>query len=98
MEAPCLPGKIRDLMAVGQPILGLVPGGSEAGKLIQRAGCGIVIDPNNVDEIPKAILKLKDQADLGRRMGKRGFRFAHEKMKLENGARAYAKIPESRLR
>ncbi len=52
---PVYTGKIFEYLASGVPILALVPKDGVAAELIRKTNTGIVVDPENIDEIEKAI-------------------------------------------
>jgi glycosyltransferase involved in cell wall biosynthesis len=83
MKAPCLPGKLINLLAVKQPVIAIVPQESETTRVIQKAKCGIVVEPGNIEELKKAILKLKDDLQLRKDFGEYGRKFVEENMDLE---------------
>lgn len=97
MKAPCLPGKLINLLAVKQPILASVPSDSEAAYVIQKAKCGIVTESGNIEEFEKAILKMKDNPELRKDLGENGRKFLEEEMNLEKNVAIYEHIFKSML-
>jgi len=91
MKAPCFPGKTRDLMAIGVPILGLIPE-SETSKIIKQAGSGIIVDPNNNKEIIQTILRLKNDPEMLHSMAECGKKFASSELNNENIINQYLLI------
>jgi colanic acid biosynthesis glycosyl transferase WcaI len=69
-----LPSKIFNIMAAGKPILGLMPEQSDAARLIEEEGCGIVIPPDQIEQIVTTIKYLKQNPDLLSKMGGNGRR------------------------
>ena len=65
-----LPSKIFEIMAMERPIVLSVDG--EARRLIERAGAGIFVEPENPAEMSRAIRRLRADAALGSRMGQAG--------------------------
>lgn len=53
-----LPGKLFEYLASGNPILALGPIGSDAAKIIESTNSGYVCDPDDVEAIKNALLKL----------------------------------------
>lgn len=92
MKAPCLPGKLINLLGMRQPIIANVPPDSEAAYVVQKAGCGIVTEPGNIDQLAKAILKMKDSFKLRKEVGFRGHQFLKAKMNLEKNVEIYEHI------
>ncbi|OYT59198.1 hypothetical protein B6U81_06500 [Thermoplasmatales archaeon ex4484_30] len=94
MKAPCLPGKLVNLMAAKQPIIALVPEDSETAYVINKANCGIVVSPSNINKFADTIMKLKTNEKLRKELGGNGRKFLQENMNLEKNAIAYEKIFE----
>jgi len=70
------PLKIFEYMACGKPIITTRVGGLE--RIIDQHECGMVVDPENVDGLVKAITKLLSEPELAEKLGKRGRRAAVE--------------------
>lgn len=94
MKAPCLPGKLINLMAAKQPIVATVPKDSETAWVINQAKCGIVVEPGNIEELINTILKLKDNEKLRKELGENGRKYLEENMNLEKNAQIYEEIFE----
>ena len=92
MKAPCLPGKLINLLAVKQPIIAIAPHESETARVIQEANCGIVVEPRNIEELKKAILKLKDNQEFRTEFGEYGRKFLEKNMNLEKNVTKYEEI------
>lgn len=87
-----VPSKMLEIMAVGRPIvLGVV---GEAKRLLDRAGAGVGVEPENVDEIVAAIRMLR--ADPARRieMSRSGREFLRREFLREPLAARYLEILE----
>ena len=67
-----LPSKTYSIFASGRPVLASVDEGCETWDLIQRSGAGICIEPENVDELVRAIRYFKENPELRKEMGKKG--------------------------
>jgi glycosyltransferase involved in cell wall biosynthesis len=52
------PGKLYEYLGTHKPVLGLVPPGSQADKMLKDYGAGITIPPKDVPAIAEAILDL----------------------------------------
>jgi glycosyltransferase involved in cell wall biosynthesis len=65
-----IPSKLFESMAMRQPIILGVAG--ESAELIQESGAGIVVEPENVEQLCDAIVRLVDSSELRRELGERG--------------------------
>jgi len=92
MKAPCLPGKLINLMACSQPIIAMVAAESETARVIGEAGCGIVVQPGDGEGIRSAILRLKEDASVRETMGSNGKRYLEGYMSLEENVALYEEI------
>lgn len=67
------PNKIYDYMMAKKPIIQAINAGN---NLVEEANCGLYAEPENVDEIAKAILKIKNMSDDEReKLGNNGYEF-----------------------
>jgi len=92
MKAPCLPGKLINLLAAKQPIIATVPSDSETAYVIQEAKCGIIVEPGNIEQLADAILKLKEDEKLREQLAENGRKFLEENMNLEKNVKMYEEI------
>lgn len=83
LEGIAVPSKIIGIMAAGIPVIALVPHQSEIAYIVREENCGIVIDPEDVDGLISAILKLKSDEKLRLKFGLNG-RIAFEKKYTTN--------------
>jgi glycosyltransferase involved in cell wall biosynthesis len=72
--AGALPNKVFDYMGAGKPIIAAVPPG-ELSRLIERAGCGRAIAPEDPDAMAAAIAELASDSALATRFGVAGAGF-----------------------
>ena len=98
MKAPCLPGKLINLLALKQPIIAIVPYDSETARVIQKAKCGVVVEPGNTEELERTILKLKDNPEFRIELGENGRKFLEENMILEKNVAVYEEVFNSSLK
>ena len=92
MKAPCLPGKTINLMASEKPIIALVPADSETARVVEEAGCGIVIQPGDIQALKKCVKYLMHHGEIMSKMGKSGRNFLIANMNLESSVRKYEEI------
>lgn len=69
--------KLFEAIMASKPII--VSKDTAMAQMVKEEDCGIVVDPYNVSEIKKAILKLKDNPSLARKMGMNGRKAYEEK-------------------
>ena len=65
-----IPSKIFEAMAAGRPIVLGVEG--EARDIVERAGCGIPVEPENAQQLAAAVRDLADRPELAQEMGAKG--------------------------
>lgn len=65
-----IPSKIFEAMAMERPVILGVEG--ESRQIIETAGCGICIEPENARELSRAVLDLLSDPAMGRLLGRRG--------------------------
>jgi colanic acid biosynthesis glycosyl transferase WcaI len=68
-----LPSKLFEIMGVGVPVVCSVPG--EAGRLVERAGGGVVIEPENAEALAAAVLALRNDPAGRAALGEAGRAF-----------------------
>ncbi len=68
-----IPSKIFEIMAMGKPILISVDG--EAREIVQKAGAGIFIPPEDPEALKEGILHLQHNESLRHALGKAGREF-----------------------
>ena len=68
--------KTFDYMGCKVPILMAIDGISR--KLVEEAGAGLYVEPENPEEMEKAVRWMMDHPDRAREMGERGYRYARE--------------------
>jgi colanic acid biosynthesis glycosyl transferase WcaI len=87
-----VPSKLSNFMATGRPILGLAHEDSETAKVINESKCGICIRPDNVDEIAKTIVDLKNSKELRETYGNNGRHYAEEHFSKEKVLDIYERL------
>lgn len=69
MSTTSVPSKSYTLMASGRPVVAAVDPGSEIWRLVQTAGAGFCVPPEEPALLAQAIVALCDSPDQRRRMG-----------------------------
>ena len=85
-----VPSKVYTLMAAARPILAAVPADSEVASLVEDAGCGIVVPPENPKALADAILQsIEMPQNQLEQMGKRGRRYLIQHYSRSEQVRRY---------
>jgi glycosyltransferase involved in cell wall biosynthesis len=92
MKAPCLPGKLTNLLAMEQPIIGIVSSDIETASFIKNSESGIVIEPGDIDGFKDAILKLKCDLEIKEDFKRKGRLYFKNNMALENIIHIYEEV------
>jgi colanic acid biosynthesis glycosyl transferase WcaI len=71
-KAIVFPSKLLNIMASGRPIIATAEADSELGRIIHNANCGLLVKPENADELAKAIIYLKDHPKEADELGIKG--------------------------
>jgi glycosyltransferase involved in cell wall biosynthesis len=90
-----IPSKIFEIMAMARPIIASLHG--EAAEIINRSGGGIVVEPEDVAAIKKAILNLFENKKLRLDLGQNGHRFVRENYSRKMLADKYLSILEDAI-
>jgi glycosyltransferase involved in cell wall biosynthesis len=85
-----IPTKMLEFMSCGRPIILGVEG--QAQGIVERAHAGLCIEPENPDALVAAILKLKMQPELARRLGINGRHYIVQNMSRQQTARDYESV------
>jgi len=85
-----IPSKIFEAMAMERPIIMGVQGESLA--IVEAAGCGVAIEPENENDLVGAVLQLCEDRALSERLGKRGRRFVEKNYSREVLAANYLQV------
>lgn len=82
-----IPSKTQAYMAIGKPILMGVRG--DAARMLEKAGAGVVFNPNDAPALAKAIMTMKAAPTAARqRMGEAGACFYREHLSFKIGVAA----------
>jgi len=67
-----VPSKMYSILASGRPIVASVDAGTEVASVVERAGAGLAVPPDDAEALTKAIARLVADPDEARRMGAAG--------------------------
>jgi glycosyltransferase involved in cell wall biosynthesis len=69
-----IPSKMFEIMAMAKPIVASVRG--EAAEILNKSGGAIVVEPESVDKIAEAVLKLHNNSESRKKLGDSGREYA----------------------
>ena len=92
MKAPCIPGKLVNLMAMKQPIIAIVPVDSETAKVICESRSGIIVEPGNSKKLIETILYLINNKTILENYMTNGFKYSEMNMNLDRIVFIYENI------
>ncbi|MGH2748882.1 MAG: glycosyltransferase family 4 protein [Actinomycetota bacterium] len=67
-----VPSKTYSILAAARPIIASVDGGSEVARVVEAAGAGIAVPPEDPEAFTKAVRALAEAPEGARRMGRSG--------------------------
>lgn len=70
------PSKLLSYMASGKPVVAAVNALSEAGRIVQKAECGVIVAPEEPEALAQAIRELHRHKSKGALLGQAGRRYA----------------------
>ncbi len=69
-----VPSKLYEAMGCGRPVVLMADG--EAADVVRQADSGIVVEPGDIQGIANALRRLREESQLGARMGENGRQMA----------------------
>ena len=87
-----MPSKIFDAAGMARPIILGVDG--FARDFVEKAGCGLYIEPENESELVEAVLLLADDTELRARLGEAGYDYVVREFDRDRLAARYLEIIE----
>jgi glycosyltransferase involved in cell wall biosynthesis len=88
-----IPTKLLEYMACERPVVVAVDG--QARQIVEEAGAGVFVEPENSQALVKAILDLAKDAEQRRRIGASGREYIVNKCSREKTARDYIAVLEA---
>jgi len=88
-----IPTKLLEYMSCGKP--GIVAVDGEARKIVEEAGAGVFVEPENGNALAAAIRVLAEDPERRRRMGISGREFVVNKLSRERTAQSYIHVLEN---
>ena len=77
-------------MAMERPLILGVEG--ESKDIIEKANCGLCIEPENDEQLVESVLKLHSNPELSERLGRNGRRFVKNNFDRDNLAKTYLDV------
>lgn len=65
-----VPSKLYSTMAAGRPVVCAIDAGTEVDRVVNQAGAGVVVEPTDGDQFCQAVLRLIDDVDTQKAMGR----------------------------
>ena len=87
-----VPSKILSIMAAGRPVVACMNLDGDAPRLVEEAGCGYVLPPEDPELLAKHILKLYKNGELREEMGRSGRKYAEQNLSLTAAAQHYLEL------
>jgi putative colanic acid biosynthesis glycosyltransferase WcaI len=90
--AGSLPSKTFSIFASGRPVLASVDEGSEAWDMVERAGAGLCVPPENPSRLAEAIRALQEDPERRERLGRNGRLWAERHHSPQAAAERFEKL------
>jgi colanic acid biosynthesis glycosyl transferase WcaI len=87
-----VPSKTFSILAAGRPVLASVDEGTEVARVIERAGCGLAVPPDDLDAFLAGLRSLLADPGMATAMGERGRRFVEHAASPAAVAAAYESL------
>ncbi len=78
-----MPSKLLNLMATARPVVTTADAGTSLYEAVTRSGCGVVVEPDNVDALVDGIRRLAGDAALRARCGSAGRAYVTEHLDID---------------
>jgi glycosyltransferase involved in cell wall biosynthesis len=89
LEGIAVPSKLYGILASGRAIVAQVPRGSEIALVVEEEGCGLVVEPGDVEGLASALVYLSERPEMVREMGERAFAAYCSKYTLDHAVQAF---------
>ena len=89
-----VPSKTYSILAAGKPLLASVDEGSEIADVVDRAGAGVAVPPEDPEAFTKALRRMLDNPHELKRMGRAGRKFVEGWASPAAVAEAYERLFE----
>jgi colanic acid biosynthesis glycosyl transferase WcaI len=89
-----VPSKLLTITAAGRPLIASVDRDSDTYRFVEKAECGLWVEPENPDALTEAILTLYHDPDRRERLGRNGREYVEARYTPQVVARQYASLLE----
>jgi colanic acid biosynthesis glycosyl transferase WcaI len=72
LEGLVVPSKLYQVLSVGKPVIAIAPEGSDVAKIVTESRCGIVVDPDDPEELVRVIRYMKSNPEILEGLGRSG--------------------------
>lgn len=93
LTTPAVPGKLQSIMAAGRPVICSVPSVSDAKGIVERARCGVWIDPSDGNALSREIGHMLSDDSLSEK-GECGRRYAVDHFERQKCVEGYFRLLE----
>jgi colanic acid biosynthesis glycosyl transferase WcaI len=87
-----MPSKIQVLLASGRPVVASVPATGTAARAIRQSGGGLVVEPENPQELADAIVSLQQNPEEAESLGRAGRLYAVQNYSFEQALSRYEEL------
>lgn len=89
------PAKIFPAMACGLPLI--YSGEGEGANIVKNAACGIVVPPEDPDELARAVERLADDYEMAKNLGNNGFNLVQREYSWSSIVKSWLADLEAKL-
>ncbi len=90
--SPAIPGKMQNIMAVGRPLVAVVPPESDAAHVVRDSGCGFIVSPGDPAKLQRVLEELYGNPSLGEELGGNGRKYAEKYFDIDSAMARFEKI------
>ena len=96
LAAVSVPSKTYSILAAGRPVVAAVDAGTEIDRLLERAGAGLSVPPDDVESLCTALSRLAVDAPRRDQLGANGRNYVERHATARDVAEAYVRLlPDS---
>jgi colanic acid biosynthesis glycosyl transferase WcaI len=92
LSTASLPSKIYAIMASGRPMVATLDRGEAAWQLVEKARCGLLVEPEDPEALASAIDRLLREPGLAQELGENGRRYAESHCGRRSSTSAYEAV------